>query len=282
MPHPNTFLRFPGGREKALSFTFDDGCVEDPRLVDKIGELGLRCTCNLNSDWFELVLPYNHRMSEAETVAALDREYIEIASHGAKHADCTRMDSTSFLWDAIKDRAKLESLFHRPVTGYAFPQGAYSESAKRDLERAGFEYARIIGFHCDSRMPGDLFELEGTAHLLGGHADQAIDDFLAAKVDPWIWGATDAKFCNMFIHSYEIDSKEKWTAVFERLERLAHHDDIWYATNIEVVRYIKAYRSLIFSLEHEYVTNPSALDVWIYTEAGTKKIGAGETVALNG
>ena len=27
MEHPHTFIRFPGGREKALSFTFDDGAL---------------------------------------------------------------------------------------------------------------------------------------------------------------------------------------------------------------------------------------------------------------
>lgn len=280
MPHPNTAIRFPGGLEKALSFTFDDGCVEDARLIDKIGELSMRATCNLNSDWFSLVLPYNKRMSEEETVAALDREYVEIACHGAKHADCSRMDPTSFLWDAIKDRANLERIFRRPITGYAYPQGAYSDSAKHDLERAGFEYARIVGFYGDFAIPSDLYELPGTGHLLGGNADDVIDRFVNARCDTWIWGDTNGKFCDMFIHSYELIDEEKWRACFDRLERLAHHDDVWYATNIEVVRYIKAYRSLVFSLEHEYVYNPSCIPVWIYTENGTAKIGPGETVSL--
>ena len=280
MPHPNTHLRFPGGLEKALSFTFDDGCVEDARLIDKIGELGLRATCNLNSDWFDLVLPYNRRMSEADTVAALDREYVEIACHGAKHADCCRMDPTSFLWDAIKDRARLEALFYRPITGYAYPQGAVNDDAKHDLERAGFEYARGVGFPGHFELPRDLYWINGTIDLLSGGTDELIDRFLSVKCEEWIWGDAGAKFCEMFVHSYCIDSEEKWELCFRRLERLAHRDDLWYATNIELVRYIKAYRSLIFSLEHEYVFNPTAYDVWIWTEAGTARIGAGETVRL--
>lgn len=280
MPHPNTFLRFPEGREKALSFTFDDGCVEDRRLIEKIGELGLRCTCNLNSDWFDLTLPYNKRMTAEETVAALDREYVEIACHGAKHADCFNTRGASFLWDAAKDRAQLEALFHRPITGYAFPQGAVTEEAKRDLAAAGFEYARGVGYYGNFNVPGDLYNIQGTVDLLGGAIEDVMEKFLAAKCEEWIWGDADAKFCELFIHSYTIDTEEKWSLLFERLERLAHHDEIWYATNIEVVRYIKAFRSLIFSLEHEYVYNPSALDVWIWTESGTAKIGAGGTVAL--
>jgi hypothetical protein len=280
MPHPNTFLRFPGGRDKALSFTFDDGCVEDRRLIEKIGELGLRATCNINSDWFDLVLPYSHRMTAEETVSALDREYVEIASHGAKHADCMRMDGESFLWDAIKDRAQLEALFHRPITGYAFPQGAVTEEAKRDIERAGFEYARGVGFPGHFELPRDLYCIQGTIDLLSPSTDELIDRFLSTKCDTWIWGDTGAKLCEMFVHSYCIDSEEKWELCFSRLEKLAHHDDVWYATNIEVVRYIKAYRSLIFSLEHEYVYNPSALDLWIYVEDKTVEVKSGATVAL--
>ena len=280
MPHPNTFLRFPGGREKALSFTFDDGCVEDRRLLDKIGELGLRATCNLNSDWFELVLPYNRRPDAEETLSAHDREYVEVACHGAKHADCMRMDGPSFLWDAMKDRAKLEEMFRHPITGYAYPQGAVTESAKRDLELAGFEYARGVGFYGNFDLPRDLYNIQGTIDLLGGGTDELIDRFLALKCDTWIWGDTDAKFFEMFVHSYSIDSEDKWALAFSRLEKLAGRDDLWYATNIEVVRYIKAYRSLIFSLEHEYVYNPSALDMWIFTENGGAMIPAGAAIAL--
>ena len=280
MPHPNTFLRFPDGREKALSFTFDDGCVEDRRLIDKIGELGLRCTCNLNSDWFDLKLSYNTRMNEADTVAALDREYVEIASHGAKHSDCFNTEQHAYIWDAIKDRAKLESLFHRPITGYAFPQGAVTEQAKRDLERAGFEYARAVGFFGNFELPRDLYEIHGTIDLLSGGTDELIDRFLGIKCDKWIWGDTGAKFCEMFVHSYCIDSEDKWELCFRRLEKLAHRDDLWYATNIELVRYIKAYRSLIFTLEHDRVFNPSAQDVWIHTEGGITMIPAGGTAEL--
>lgn len=283
MSHPNTFLRFPGGLDKALSFTFDDGAVQDRRLSEKLGELGLRATFNINSGWFGLVLPYCRRMSAAETVEVLDREFIEIACHGAKHADPGRIDTPTLLWDALKDRNELEHLFGRPVTGYAYPQGAHSPQIMRDIECAGFEYARAVGNPSgDFSLPANLFMLPTTCGLLEGGCDSIIDKFMSLRCGEWIWGAdTDGQFANIFCHSYELGGDEaKWQCAFDRLTRLSCRDDIWYATNIEIVRYIKAYRSLVFSLEHEHVFNPSAIPVWIYREGGTAMLAPGESTAL--
>ncbi len=281
MSHPNTFLRFPGGLEKALSFTFDDGAVQDRRLSERLGELGLRATFNINSGWFELVLPYCKRMSAAETVEVLDREFIEIACHGSTHADPHRIDSATLLWDAMKDRNELEHLFGRPITGYAYPQGAHSPQVMHDLERAGFEYARAIGNpNGDFHLPENLFMIPTSCGLVGG--DSTVDKFLSMKCGDWIWDAsTNGQFANIFYHSYDLgDDEASWKSAFDVLERVSGRNDIWYATNIELVRYIKAFRMLVFSLEHDSVYNPSAIPVWIYHEGGTAKLAPGSTTAL--
>ena len=40
-------------------------------------------------------------------------------------------------------------------------------------------------------------------------------------------------------------------------------DDIWYATNIEIVDYDKAFSSLQFAADNSFVYNPSAQSVWL-------------------
>ena len=35
------FLRFPKGRGKALTLSYDDGCVYDKKLIEKYGDSGL-------------------------------------------------------------------------------------------------------------------------------------------------------------------------------------------------------------------------------------------------
>lgn len=45
----NIYTCFPGGKHKALTFSFDDGRVEDRRLVELFNQYGMKGTFNLNS-----------------------------------------------------------------------------------------------------------------------------------------------------------------------------------------------------------------------------------------
>ena len=44
------FPRFPGGKGKAVTLSYDDGCPEDIRFSDTISKYGLKCTFNLNGE----------------------------------------------------------------------------------------------------------------------------------------------------------------------------------------------------------------------------------------
>ena len=43
------FMRFPEGRAKALTFSYDDGVEQDIRLVEILNKHGMKGTFNLNS-----------------------------------------------------------------------------------------------------------------------------------------------------------------------------------------------------------------------------------------
>ena len=43
------FMKFPGGRKKALTLSYDDGVEQDIRLIQIMKEYGLKGTFNLNS-----------------------------------------------------------------------------------------------------------------------------------------------------------------------------------------------------------------------------------------
>ena len=42
-------MRFPGGKEKAVTLSYDDGYPTDIKLSEIITKSGLKCTFNLNS-----------------------------------------------------------------------------------------------------------------------------------------------------------------------------------------------------------------------------------------
>ena len=43
------FMRFPEGKYKALTFSYDDGVEQDARLIEIFRKYGLKGTFNLNS-----------------------------------------------------------------------------------------------------------------------------------------------------------------------------------------------------------------------------------------
>ena len=43
------FLRYPEGRSKAVTFSYDDGCRHDLRLAKTLSKYGIKCTFNLSS-----------------------------------------------------------------------------------------------------------------------------------------------------------------------------------------------------------------------------------------
>ena len=46
------YLRFPGGKRKALTFSYDDGTRHDIRLVEIFKKHNMRATFKICSGWF--------------------------------------------------------------------------------------------------------------------------------------------------------------------------------------------------------------------------------------
>ena len=64
-------------------------------------------------------------------------------------------------------------------------------------------------------------------------------------------------------HSYEFDDKDNWHVIEEFCEYMGGREDIWYATNIEIINYMEAAERLKFTADGEGVYNPSVQSVWL-------------------
>ena len=62
--------------------------------------------------------------------------------------------------------------------------------------------------------------------------------------------------------------------------KIAGHDDIWYATNIEIKDYITAARDLVTTTDGTIVYNPSAVTVTVDVNGKQIEIPSGKTVDL--
>ncbi len=148
-------FRFPGGKRKALTLSYDDGVEQDVRLKEICDAHGLKCTFNLNSGCFA---PEGTRWPEGQIHRRLTEEAAvrlysegghEVAVHALTHPDLTQLSSSEALREIWEDRRNLERLFGGLVEGAAYPFGTFSDQVADCLRLCGIRYCRtVISSHC--------------------------------------------------------------------------------------------------------------------------------------
>lgn len=275
----NIYPRFPGGKTKVFTTSFDDGVEQDIRLVTLMKEHKIRGTFNLNTGLFRKEgQPYSHplirRITQREIEDLFKDSEMEIAVHGVLHPDWTKVPAETALWDILLDRKNLETMFGQPIRGAAYPYGGYNEKVIDLLRAAGICYSRTVEDSWNFALPSNWLALAPTCHFAAKNLPDLTEQFLKKEKGPslamfYLWG-----------HSYEFESLNCWNVIEDLFDQIAGKDDIWYATNIEIYDYMKAYESLSFSLECDYVYNPSAISVWIEKKGSITEIPPGKTVKL--
>lgn len=81
-------------------------------------------------------------------------------------------------------------------------------------------------------------------------------------------------------HSYEFDRNSNWGLIEEFCKVVCGDADVWYATNIEILDYVKAMKGLKFSTDRKIVQNLSGQPVWIGVDGEAFKVEAGKVVSI--
>ncbi|MBE5797584.1 MAG: polysaccharide deacetylase [Clostridiales bacterium] len=274
------FYRFPGGLRKALTLSYDDGVEQDVRLMELLDKYGIRCTFNLNSGCFApegTVYPkgqIHRRMSASQVKALYANPNHEVAAHCLTHASLTELNAGQIAHEVLADRENLENMFGGLVRGLAYPFGTYSDAVVEALRATGTAYARTVVSTNNTEIPGDWLRLHPTCHHNAPNLMQLCDRFLADSAPFgsrlfYLWG-----------HSYEFESDNNWHVIEEFCQKMAGRDDIWYATNIQIVDYVNACRSMRSSADGRTLHNPTSVDVWADAFGKLVCIRAGETVRV--
>ncbi|MDE7400900.1 MAG: polysaccharide deacetylase family protein [Clostridia bacterium] len=273
------YMRFPGGKAKAMTFSYDDGVKADLRLLQVFEKYGLKGAFNLNSKLFDCE-NWHGRMDEQTTFNAFYKSGQEVALHGARHIFLDKVPLPEAVKEVVDNRAYLEEKFGQIVRGMAYAYNGYNADIKRVLADLGVAYARTTKATNDFTIPEDFLEWNPTCHHTDGQLEKLADKFFSSSPDgefkhrePWlffVWG-----------HSYEFDDDDNWQVIENLGKRAAECSDIWHATNIEIYNYVQAYKRLVFSLDGERVYNPSAVDVWLEIRGATYKIASGATVQFD-
>ena len=255
-------MLFEGGKRKALTFSYDDGTIYDKKLVSLLKKYDMKATFNLNSG---LLGQKEHRMIngintdfsqiepwEVKTVYA-DQE---VASHTVNHSSIVGLSQNMMAAEVLKNKQKLEELTGRPVKGFAYPYGSYNELAEEILSACGIEYARTADSSNDFDIPQDFLEWHPTCHhdapeLLKLAENFCNNDSLQPQLF-CIWG-----------RSYEFAQKDNWQVLEEFMKYVSdYREKIWFATSIEIVDYVKAFRELRCSSDGRILQNPTEMTLW--------------------
>lgn len=264
-----SFDRFPGNTKKILTMSYDDGKTPDRRLVEIFNKYGIKGTFHLNAGHLD--------NSKLDRIASSEVKELykghEISAHGYTHQSLGIAPRETVVMEVMKDRLALEKLAGYPVRGMSYPNGLYNDETVNILKACGIEYCRVVETTKDFSMPQDFMRWHGTCH----HKQNLLElgkQFLELpyKNRPhlmYVWG-----------HANEFDKDNNWDLIEEFCALMSGKEDIWYATNIEIVDYMNALKQLRFSADSSMVYNPTSTDLIISKSAEPIYIPSGEIVEI--
>lgn len=257
---------FPEGKHKVLTMSYDDGKHADRRLVEMFNRYGIRGTFHLNSG-----LKGPERIPADEWRALYENH--EVSCHTVLHPTISRSPLDQVALQVLEDRRGLERVMGYPVRGMSYPNGSYSQEIVELLPMLGIEYCRVVGDSDGFGMPENYLTWMSTCHHNHNLLENARTFVELNKTQHlymmYVWG-----------HSYEFDRDDNWELMEEFCRMTGRRDDIWYATNIEIVDYMKAAHNLKFTIDADKVYNPNVASVWIRVDGEIIEIAGGTTVTL--
>lgn len=281
------FLRFPEGKIKAVTFSYDDGVNQDVDLALILNKHGMKGTFNINTASLGAKTTYGYKLTAEEIRKHLLDTGHEIAIHGDNHiatAACRPIDAIK---DVLNCRLALEETFGITVRGMAYPDsgirkfdnGNDYQTVKQILTDLDVVYSRTAGGDNDSfRLPDDFHAWMPTAHHNNPSIFEFIERFNALKKEDLKGANCYPRLFYIWGHTYEFDRDGNWDRIKKICDVLEGKEDTWYATNMEIYEYVHAYRSLIISANGKRVYNPTVTKVWFNIDGKEYSVASGETV----
>ena len=279
------FLRFPEGKFKAVSLSYDDGVSADIRLAGILDRYGMKGTFNINSGFFGM----KGKMTPEEIQKHILDAGHEVAVHGENHIAPGVARPGIAIADILNCRLDLEKRFGRIIRGMAYPDsgirtmhGENKYSAIREyVKDLGIVYSRTLGSDNDNfRLPEDFIAWMPTAHHNNPKLKEYVEKFVSLREDKLYSASRFPRLFYLWGHSYEFDNDNNWERIERFAEIVGNREDVWYATNIEIYDYVQAYERLQFNTKATFVTNPSASDVWFVKNGELVMVKAGESKTI--
>ena len=228
------------GKLKAVTFSIDDGCASDRRIVEIFNKYGIKGTFNINSGLLNTEYEIrNEKGIVVETIPKIKAYEVqdvyaghEVAVHTCTHPNLTTLEEKEIIDQVEEDRKTLSALVGYDVVGMAYPCGGVNNDervAKVIRKHTPIQYARTITSTYSFDLQENFLQFNPTIYWIETQLFEIVERFLALKTDKpqllYIWG-----------HAFELDRGDLIS--YEKLEALcallSKHDDVFFGTNREV------------------------------------------------
>ncbi len=277
---PSVFLRFPEGRSKALTFSYDDGMYLDRRLIEILDANGLKGTFNIDGGRFAAEEGFDEsnpqqRMTKEQFCKTFIGSHHEVASHGFTHSFLDALPPAGIAHEVLHDRETLETLLGQTVHGFAYPYGACNDRVVAVLRDCGILYARLANSSLNFDLPADWLRWRPTCHHTNPRTMELAKQFVEMRV------YDHPKLFCLWGHTFEFGQDNNWSLVEEFASLVANREDIWYATNIEIFQYMRDFSRLEYSADCAIIHNPTARTLYFSLGfSDIRSIAPGETLKI--
>lgn len=262
---------YPQGKSKAFNVSYDDGVLQDKELIDILNKYGIKGTFNLNSALMKQEFAWFHEcgMVVKRLSDRLIRDVYkghEIASHTLNHPYMDHLSAEEILHEMAADRDNLQALSGTEISGFAVPFDHYSDLIRECAKIAGFEYVRTSKLSGSYTPPKDVYNWQAGIFHLSAELGSFVDGFLDTD--------EELALCQIAGHSYDLDAERIWERIETLFAKVAADESVWFATHIELVRYLKAMGKAVVT--DKYIHNTSDRELWFEIDGQTKSLQSGE------
>lgn len=297
------FLRYPEGKTKAVTFSLDDGFWFDIPVSQTLNRYGMKGTFNITGNYLDekrigvpdLSVVKGKAYNELPLTKDEIKEHLighghEIAVHCYNHLAPGITRAIDGINEVLQCRLKLEKDFKQIIRGMAYPDSGITrftgdvsyQKVKEYLCDLDIAYARTLeGDNDRFELPTDWHAWTPTIYQVSPRVPDFIDKFVAIDVDSLYPALRYPRLFYLWGHSFEYHTRFDFTTLENFCEKFSQDGNIWYATNIEIYDYVKAFEALRFSADGKTVYNPTLIDVWFDLDETVYKIPSGKTVFLD-
>lgn len=258
-------LLYPGFKKKSVTFSYDDGVIQDKTLIEIFNHYGMKATFNLNAGKvgekkFRTSLNGDEidcsHLLLSENVSLYDGH--EIANHTYSHPHLEDITIEEQEKEYRRGKEELEAIFNKKVFGAAYPYGSYNYDTFEVQKRLKIEYDRTTRSTYSFKLPTDWLCWHPTIH----HREKQLNDVVNS------FYKTDEELALLYIwgHSYEFAIDDNFSLMDNLCRNLITHEDIAFMTNHEIYTYCNAATRVyhrVSSIGQPLFYNPSDVDVYI-------------------